>query len=174
MNYLIYDTALNGLYTLTQLQQQYPANRSLFKGTKDESLVDVAPYVFLVNEVSEKILNDADVSLKCVLVIETPLNLEMVAGHFREFIYQKVRGRECYFRFWDARVLKKFLPTCNDIQLNYFFRNINSISLPDDDPAFVLQYRVQRSRLNTERNRTPVGWPLAPVAVPIASPTLIV
>ena len=49
MTYLLYDTALNGDYTLVILRQQYPDSVSLFEGTKDESLADIAPYLFQID-----------------------------------------------------------------------------------------------------------------------------
>jgi hypothetical protein len=152
MIYIIYDTALNGLYTLMQLQQHYPVHESLFKGTRDEPLIDVAPYIFLINDNGEKISSDREISIQSILVIESNQNLEILASHFREFIYQKINGRECYFRFWDARVIKKFLPGCSQMQLSLFFRNINSITVRDEDFVHALQFRVQQSKLYSNRS----------------------
>ncbi len=151
MNYIIYDTALNGLYTLTVLQQQYPVHQSLFKGTKDAALIDVAPFVFLLNDNGEKLNGNPELSFKAMLVVDSNYEIEIVADHFREFIYQKVNGRICYFRFWDARVLKKFLPGCTELQLRLFFKTVNNITLKDEDPGYVLQYRVEYSKLYLDK-----------------------
>jgi hypothetical protein len=150
MKYLIYDCALNGLYTLIRLQQTYPVNVSLFKGTRDEVLFDVAPHIFLVDDkIKEKLGNDEDISLKQILIVESDQPLKVLHDHFKEFIYQKVNKRISYFRFWDPRVLKKFLPSCSDLQLKLFFAPIRRFLLEDEIAGFYLFFERQQNKLNS-------------------------
>jgi hypothetical protein len=126
MLYIIYDSALNGLSGLIALQHLFPQHRSLFKGTKDETLVDVAPYLFTVEEDFSERIQGLDLSLEALLVIETERDIEKLTAHFQRFIYQTVNKREYFFRFWDARVLQKFLPTCEESQLRMIFDGVKS------------------------------------------------
>ena len=139
MTFFLYDAALNGLYTLLFLQNKFPVHQCLFKGTKDETLVDVAPYIFGIENEVEK-FNDLELSLNEIIFLESTASVEELAQHFRDFIYQKVEERECYFRFWDGRVLKKFLPTCTAIQLYLFFGPIDSFIVQENSNAFRFRY----------------------------------
>ena len=131
--YLLYDPALNGDYTQLILQQQYPTHRSLFAGTKDEGLDDVAPFIFQIDgQFGQKIVQQPLIELKASVFVHAKGPLEAVAAHFRPFIYQKLKGREFYFRFWDARVLIKFLPTCDKEQIRTFFEDLDSLTMVEE------------------------------------------
>jgi hypothetical protein len=147
--YLLYDPALNGDYTMLILQQQYPIHRSLFAGTKDEGLDDVAPFIFQIDgQFGQKIVQRPLIELKASVFVYAAGPLEGVAAHFRPFIYQKLKGREFYFRFWDARVLIKFLPTCDKEQIRTFFENIDSLTMVEEMAAEEAQhYRHDHGRL---------------------------
>ena len=150
-NYLIYDAALNGTYTLLMLQKHYPKHRCLFKGTKDETLVDVAPHIFLIDDSGEKLKDEIELSLKELVTIESIQDIDTVKDHFKEFIYQDVNRRECFFRFWDPRVLKKFLPMCTEIQLKMFFRPVTALIMADENDSEVVRYTLQYSGLVAEK-----------------------
>jgi hypothetical protein len=171
MNYLIYDSALNGTYTLMMLQKHYPNHQSLFKKTKDEMLNDVAPYLFLVDDNGEKLKEEIEISLKETMVVQSFQPLDILADHFREFIYQKVNGRVCYFRFWDARVLKKFLPMCTEMQLRLFFRPVSNIIMADEIPGEVLQYSVQYSKLYISKGLSKGMFPVIEAVADMAVTT---
>lgn len=134
MSYFLYDAAVNGLYTLLYLQQNLPVHQCLFKGTKDETLIDVAPHLFKVKDEQVEWKN-AELSLKEIVVIESSVELSILAQHLKQFIYQQFEGRECYFRFWDARVLKKFLTNCSRCQLRVFFGPIDSFTIRNEQSA---------------------------------------
>lgn len=130
MQYLLYDTAINELYSLLQLQQTLPQYESLFKGTDDENLLDVAPFIFSIDEpLPQTILSNSNISLQHIILLESKKTLEDICKHFREFIYQKVNGQNHYFRFWDARVMKKYLSSCEEWQLQAFLEDIKTVIL---------------------------------------------
>lgn len=148
MSFFLYDAALNGSYTLLVLQQKFPVHQSLFKGTKDETLIDVAPYIFQVEgDVAE--LTEPELSFKRIVVIESSAGLTALAVHFKEFLYQQFEGRECYFRFWDSRVLKKFLPGSKPRQLDLFFGPVNSFIIKDEQKA--IQFSFDSNRLDSKQ-----------------------
>lgn len=149
MVYILYDTALNGQYTLLLLQNAYPINQSLFKGTKDETLSDVAPYIFQVDDQLFEKINGPIVSLNAIVVLESPEKIDTLLSHFQQFIYTKINKQENYFRFWDARVLARFLPESNDEKRTDFFEGVNcfySINLED---ATAKNYFLKRGKLQT-------------------------
>lgn len=149
MIYILYDTALNGPYTLMLLQNAYPVNQSLFKGTKDEVLSDVAPYLFQVDDQLFKKINDPIASLKAIVVLESAEKINNLLSHFHQFIYIKKNGQENYFRFWDARVLAKFLPESNDEKLNDFFEGITCFYNINSENAKAESFYLKRGKLQT-------------------------
>lgn len=157
MQYLLYDTAINELYTLLHLQQAYPQNESLFKGTEDASLLDVAPFFFTIDKpLPQELLLNVHISLQRLIIIETKKTLEETCKHFRAFIYQKIKGQNHYFRFWDAQVMKKYLPSCEEWQLQAFLEGIKTILLIEDINADHFLYfennknGLQQQQLNRE------------------------
>jgi len=150
MIYILYDTALNGLYTLMLLQKTYPANQSLFKGTKDENLSDVAPYIFAVDDKLFEKIDDPFASLEEIVIVESDEKISDLTVHFQQFIYQKIKGQENYFRFWDARVLQRFLPASTDEKLNSFFDGIKNYYVLDRTNATAKRFFIKRGKLQTD------------------------
>jgi hypothetical protein len=60
-------------------------------------------------------------------------------------------GEELYFRFYDPRVLRIFLPTCDREQLKDFFGPVDYYLCEDEDPAYGLVFSLENSALKTER-----------------------
>jgi hypothetical protein len=147
MLYIIYDTALNGIYTLPMLQKNYPANFSLFKGTKDEILIDVAPYLFCVDDDFLNKINKPYTSLKHLIAIETNAKIEELLVHLQQFIYQKEGSNEYYFRFWDGRVLARFLPASNYSILSNFFNEATAYYAIDIDNDIATKYQTKNGKL---------------------------
>lgn len=150
MIYILYDTALNGLYTLMLLQKTYPGNQSLFKGTKDENLSDVAPYIFTVDDKLFEKINDPFASIEEIVIVESDEKISDLTVHFQQFIYQKIKGQENYFRFWDARVLQRFLSTGKDEKLNSFFDGIKNYYVLDRVNATAKRFCIKRGKLQAD------------------------
>lgn len=148
MKYIIYDTALNSLHTLLLLQKYYGVNESLFKGTKDQSLIDVSPWLFRIDDkLKENLSNEMEVSLQFPLLFEAAGDIHMLAAHFRKFIYQTIDGREYFFRFYDPRVLEKFLPTCDKDQIREFFGPVQYFMAEGKTPEEAIQYWQEKGYL---------------------------
>lgn len=73
--------------------------------------------------------------------------------HLRKFLTVKTEsGRSLYFRFYDPRVLRIFLPTCDAAQIREFFGGaIDYFVVEDEDPVFALRFTHQNGVLHTER-----------------------
>jgi len=141
MRYLIYDTALNGFPTLMGLQKYYEVNESLFKGTKDEVIMDVSPWLLQIDDqLSENLSKETDFSMQFTLQVEAVGDIHRVATHLRKWIYQTIDGREYFFRFYDARVLRKYLPTCDEDQLIEFFGPVDRFIVGGDAENEVIQF----------------------------------
>jgi hypothetical protein len=116
---------------------------SLYEGKQGEELSDFAPYLVRLYPDSPMIGeliahawgNSWGVYLRCSLSI-----LE-VRRHFRHFLMVKDElGEEFYFRYYDPRVLRVFLPTCTREQRLEFFGPIECFLMEDDQRERVLEF----------------------------------
>src|SRR5262249_36585829 len=111
--------------------------QSLYEGPKGEELAEFAPYLVSLPPGSQ---------LHQVLVREgggerwgachtCPQPFKEVRGPFRRFLLVKNHdGRELYFRFYDPRVLRIFLPTCTPEETAQFFGPVSCFLLEAEDP----------------------------------------
>jgi hypothetical protein len=71
----------------------------------------------------------------------TDADLGTLRRHFRRFLrVLDPSGQQMYFRYYDPRVLRAFLPTCSPGQLREFFGPIKAYGIPDADSGDVLLY----------------------------------
>ena len=62
--------------------------------------------------------------------------------HLRHFLeVQLPDGKQVYFRFYDPRVLRVFLPTCTADEINQFFGPIKQYLMEDEKPDKLLQFQ---------------------------------
>lgn len=151
--YVILDAAriFGELDTAQKLQTKF---LSLYKGQSEELLSAVAPYLFHYQPNSEfaNWLGDKGWGNAWGVFIQSNESLESLQTHFRRFLMVKTEdGRELYFRFYDPRVLRFFLPTCDTGQLQEFFGPVDSYLLEDEDPNFALRFMLKNNELYIEK-----------------------
>jgi hypothetical protein len=128
---------------LIQSDHQY---QSLYEGPKGEALAAVAPYLvelpldspFLPSLVEKGWGHSWGVYLTCDRAFSD------VRRHLRRFLMVKTdEGKEVYFRFYDPRVLRVFLPTCLPDQAEDFFGVIDSFYLEGETPTQLLRFAAE-------------------------------
>jgi hypothetical protein len=128
---------------------------SLFLGFKQEkSLSGVAPYIFQINtgDTIDEWYFEKGWGDSWGVILFSGENLKYLAKHFRNFLIVKTEeGEELYFRFYDPRVLRIFLPTCDQQQLKEFFGPVDYFICEDEDPMFGLVFDLDHGKLNTIR-----------------------
>lgn len=81
-----------------------------------------------------------------------PLELSDIRRHFRRFlIVHDPDGKPLYFRYYDPRVLRVYLPTCTAEELQTIFGPIDCFVLADEDPATALRFRLDNGTLRQEK-----------------------
>jgi hypothetical protein len=131
-----------------------PEFDSLYRGRSEESLSSVAPYIFtgkketkFSNWYFEKGWGDS----WGVLVYSTE-EMKALVKHLRKFLMVNTAdGKELYFRFYDPRVLRIFLPTCDKEQLEEIFDAVDYFICEDEDPDFGLVFSLIKGSLETLR-----------------------
>ncbi len=150
--YAILDAAriFGELNTAQKLQTNF---LSLYKGRSEELLTTVAPYLFPYKNDTEfgSWLTDRGWGNAWGIFIISKGSMEELHKHFRKFLMvQTEQGQELYFRFYDPRVLRVFLPTCDTTQLSDFFGPIQSFIVEDVDPNRLLVFSFVDRQLKTK------------------------
>jgi hypothetical protein len=117
--------------------------QSLYEGAQGAQLAHFAPYLIRIPEKSplvETLVNQAwSKSWGVFLTCDKPL--KDLRTHFRHFLNVKLPdGKQVYFRYYDPRVLRLFLPTCLPEEINQFFGPVKQFLLEAEDPKLALHF----------------------------------
>lgn len=115
---------------------------SLFKGRREEPIWDAAPYLVRCDSDSlffRWILEKGWGNSWGVFLTSASL-LEQLYSHFQQFLLIRTEeDKELYFRFYDPRVLRLFLPTCNPDQISQFFGPISSFLVEGEQSSILVR-----------------------------------
>lgn len=80
------------------------------------------------------------------ILVECELGPRDLRRHLRRFlIVEGPDGKPLYFRFYDPRVLRMFLPTCTTPQLSEFFGPMEACIARGDPPGTFTRYALRRN-----------------------------
>lgn len=141
----------------TDLDKLLPASAaevtSLYEGKDADELREVAPYLIAIGENSlllERLVAEGW-GRAWALYLTSDRPFAEVRKHLRKFLRVSTEdGEELYFRFYDPRVLRVFLPTCTLEQITEFFGPITSFWVEGEDPAACIVFRLGSLGLETE------------------------
>ena len=127
--------------------------QSLYEGPKGEELADFAPH--LVELPSRSALIEALVregwGKSWGIFLTSTSSFKEVRRHFRHFLLVQVEdGRELYFRFYDPRVLRIFLPTCTAQETSRFFGPVRSYLVEGERAGILLTFIFSPKGLEPE------------------------
>jgi hypothetical protein len=128
---------------LQQLDEQQPEHACLYRGELEPDMAEVAPYLV-------KLEPDSDFTDWLIekgwgnhwgIFVVSGESLSALRRHFRKFlIVYSPDNKPVYFRFYDPRVLRTYLPTCNNGELATVFGQIDSYLLEDADKDVALRF----------------------------------
>jgi hypothetical protein len=140
--YAILDAARDPL-VLAILMQLGPEYQSLYEGTEGEKLSAVAPYLVRLPNDSPllEVLARAGWGKSWGVFLTSDSPFADVRRHLRHFLMVKLPdGKQVYFRFYDPRVLRVYLPTCNAEETRTFFGPIKCFLTEGDKREVVLRF----------------------------------
>jgi len=108
----------------------------LYRGDAATTMAEVAPYLVELHRESRFTawLIEEGWGHAWGIFINAPLTLEILRGHLRRFIYARLPdGRTVYFRFYDPRVLRVYLPTCNAEEVNTLFGPVERFVMESEE-----------------------------------------
>jgi hypothetical protein len=141
----------DNIYKAKQLNAQHD---SLYRGRSEEALNSVAPYLFSYEKNSEFALwvRENGWGNSWGIYVISNSGMEALHKHLRKFLIVKTEdNEEMYFRFYDPRVLRIFLPTCDKMQLTEFFGPIQYFIMEDEDPNYALLFSFENGQLEKQQ-----------------------
>jgi Domain of unknown function (DUF4123)/Inner membrane component of T3SS, cytoplasmic domain len=143
------DRTIPSLLALAQEQKQ-----CLYDGQSAVELGDWAPYLVKLETDAPftKALLDLGWGNGWASYFTSQAAFEDIRHHFRKFLMVQVQGgEELYFRFYDPRVLRDFLPTANPSEAVIFFGPVSQWLVESEDPAIILGLQLDRGVLAMDR-----------------------
>lgn len=156
--YAVIDAA-RGPEAIAAIKEAGSSCRSLLQGEFGEKLGEVAPYITAFR---------ADSSFgqwwfeqwghSVGLLLQAPVALDELRTHFRTLlIVRHEDGHKYYFRFYDPRVLRVFLPTCTADEVRRFFGPVTAVYCEGARGEELLTFRPDRSGVSVKRSPCSTG-----------------
>lgn len=125
-------------------------HRCLLRGRLHPALAAVAPYVVSLSPRSAltKAVIEQGWGESWGIFLRSPAILPALARHFRELLPVKdERGKELFFRFYDPRVLRLYLPTCTPTELRTFFGPVDAFALEGEEEDTLIELFLAKDKL---------------------------
>jgi hypothetical protein len=145
---------------------------SLYEGWSKAELTLFAPYLVSLppwSKLLETLVNKGwgkswGIYLTC------PMAFADVRQHFRHFLMVNMPdGNQVYFRFYDPRVLRVYLPTCTPEEIAYFYGPVSRFATENEKPETLLEF--VRRQTGMKSNIVPLApSKTPPVGAAAASP----
>lgn len=139
---------------LNKLEEYRPEYECLYRGELKPDLAEVAPYLIALDRESEftTLLLEKGWGKHWGIFIASNARLAALRRHFRGFlIVYDPKGKPLYFRYYDPRVLRVYLPTCDPQELETIFGPVVSYALEAEDPNILLRFRAPNGKLQQEK-----------------------
>lgn len=137
-----------------KLYELRPEHVCLYRGELKPDMAEVAPYLVRMvrgTEFSRWVLAEGWGHHWGVFA-QSRYSLAEVRKHFRSFLTVHAEtGKPLLFRFYDPRVLRDFLPTCNDKELKNFFGIVLNFALEGETDQILLNYYLPNGELKINR-----------------------
>lgn len=117
--------------------------KSLYNSNIEPTHSDVAPYLFTFsdNQPFRSWFFENGWGNAWGVIVSTKVSFEDCWKHFRKFLLVKTEdGQELYFRFYDPRVLKIFLPTCDGKQIMEFFGPVDKFIVEGETKEEAIEF----------------------------------
>lgn len=137
-----------------RLFQDKPEYECLYRGELAPDMQEVAPYLVRLapdSDFSDWVAEKGWGNHWGVFVLARA-DLRMLRQHFRRFLMVHTQdARPLYFRYYDPRVLRVYLPACNSEELKKFFGPVAAYVLEDEKPDKLLRFEVRTDALVVKR-----------------------
>lgn len=136
-----------------KLEHYDPDYECLYRGELEPDIAAVAPYLVRLERGSEfsNWVIDKGWGKHWGIFVVTDSDLRKLRRHFRTFlIVHDEGGQPLYFRYYDPRVLRDFLPVCNRKELRTMFAPGLCYAVEGDELNTLLRFRMESDVLQQE------------------------
>ena len=147
--YLLLDSARDKSI-LPLIRRHWIDHRCLFRGRLAPELAAAAPYLVSLGRRSTvtRTLIETGWHQSWGVFLRSEAILQDLVRHFRQFLQVRDEsGRVFFFRFYDPRVLRAYLPTCTSDELRTFFGPVEQFSLEGKEEDTMLELSLERGAL---------------------------
>lgn len=133
-----------------KIHEMRPPNYCLFSGELTPDVAFTAPYV--VNLIPDspftKWVLSESFGKHWGIFAHCRFSIKEMRRHFRSLVnvYDE-QGNPMIFRFYDPRVLRRFLPTCNAAELKNIFGNVQTLFAEAEDNENLLGFQLENDSL---------------------------
>jgi len=124
----------------------------LFSGGRAKELATVAPYFIHLNPDDEltQWLFETGWGKSWGIFVESTADFEDLKRHFQSLVtvYDEA-GKPLFFRYYDPRVLRVYLPTCNESELKQVFGQVSQYFFEDENSLDIVRYAFAQGELVT-------------------------
>ena len=156
---------------LDLLHESADRHQSLFEGLPGAALSRVAPYLVHLQPASSPLLRRLLAEgwgQSWGVYVLSPTPFKQLRRHFRRHLrVEDPDSRSLYFRLYDPRVLRRFLPMASERQLHELFAEVACFALEDRLPTRASLFTVTPENTLTHELLTP---PEEPAATSAGSP----
>jgi hypothetical protein len=137
-----------------KIYEMQPHAACLYRGELEPDLAEVAPYLvelFPGTTFTEWLLSEGLRGDHWGIFARSPFSLVELRKHFRKFltVYDDA-GNPLLFRYYDPRVLVKFLPTCEPDALEKLFNRVTDYLAEDGANGFN-RFELQNGKLSMQK-----------------------
>lgn len=153
------------------LTNSFLPHSCLFAGALPQALEMAAPYLVQLDPDDKLTAYLAkNLNRNLAIFLQTDASLRELRHHLRTFLTVKdPAGKRMLFRYYDPRVLRVYLPTCNANELQTVYGPVTSFWTVSDTPDSVTQFEYRGKGLKVTPlalGKEELGEELAPVIVP--------
>jgi hypothetical protein len=141
--YAVLDGARDPRVHPAVIQAELP-HRCLFSGALGKELTEAAPYLVQLKRGAEgtRSLLRLGWGQSWGIYLTSAADIEQLRRHLRRFLrVEDERGKRLFFRYYDPRVFRTYLPTCDEGELATIFGPVTRFMAEAPTPGQMLVYR---------------------------------
>ena len=131
-----------------------PEHECLYRGELTPDMEEVAPYLIRLGPEEEftRWVMAEGWGRHWGIYAVSRADLRTLRTHFRRFLMvHDSEGKPMYFRYYDPRVLRVYLPTCNAGELKTLFGPVQMYLVEDQDPKSGRMFLFTKNQMRDEK-----------------------